>query len=103
MEIKNKILIVGGIVIVSIIAFAIVMAFMIKTNSECIQDPFTYAANQVVDSDGAIVNTICTCEMNDVGVQGVFYFDKNGVHREHPLYSNNLYNLSFGLGGDWAE
>ncbi len=68
-------------VIICVIAFILVMLQLVNVNSECVKNPFVYAANEIVDKKGEIIYSVCSC---DVG-ENRFYFDRNGMYKNNPL------------------
>lgn len=74
--------------IVSIFLFVFFLAKLIALNSQCVQNPFTYAANQIIltseslDLQTKVPAPLCSCSVG----QSIFYFDHEGIYRENPLY-----------------
>lgn len=73
------------------------MAGMIKKNSECINNPFVYAANTVdilQKEKDTSVNLLCTCQAGDAE----FYFDTEGIYQNNPYLdykaSTYIFNVS---------
>lgn len=71
--------------IILFIAFAFVMMKLIKENSQCISNPFTYAANRIVDNKGEVIYSVCSCNVKEV----TFYFDNKEIYPNNPLVNNS--------------
>lgn len=75
--------------IFSALGFTFSMVKLIKENSECVQDPFTYVANRIIIAsdriDVLIAEPVCKC---DIGPAGAFYFDKEGIYKEDPRFES---------------
>lgn len=80
----KKLLIIAAVTFIIILAFGVVMAFLIKQNSECTQNPFVYGAKNVKTQDGQPAFMVCSCQLE----MGTFYFDKDGMYEENPLLAN---------------
>lgn len=84
MKTKNKFYLMVIIIGICILAFIFVLAQLVKINSECVGNPFIYAANSIIDQKGEIINSVCFCDIN--GLEG-FYFDRNGIYKDNPILS----------------
>jgi len=85
-NLKKRLLIIGGIVIVLFLAFAGVMVKMIIENGKCVDDPFRYSAQKLKDSGG---NYMCSCKSLDPELLD-FSFSEEGIKiisPEEQLYS----------------
>lgn len=71
-----------GFVVICIFALSFVMAGMIKSNSQCINEPFVYAAKTIVDNRGEVAGASCSCQLHD---GGDFYFDSEGMYADNPM------------------
>lgn len=79
---KTKVLflIVGFLLVVGLL-FIIVLAKLVKQNSQCFNNPFTYAADRVIDYSGNKVDAMCSC-----GAEGhSFWFDNESIYKNNPL------------------
>ncbi len=63
------------ITLASLIAFVILMVFMIKENGKCIDRPFEYSAKKLNESGG---NYACSCVSLDPKLLD-FTFNENGI------------------------
>lgn len=78
---NRTIYIIAAITFIIILAFAVVMVLLIKKNSECVGNPFTYAAQTVKDKEGELINPLCSCQVGNDN----FWFNNDGLYRENPL------------------
>lgn len=92
MESKKLIIISSAIIIISLIGFSIVMAFMIKENQECISNPLTYGAESLKKAGGEY---FCSCSSLRADLLD-FSFDKEGIYIKDPTipFSKQEINLS---------
>ena len=84
-KIKLRILIIGTIIIA--LAFVVVMALMIKQNSQCVDNPFKYSAIRLNESGG---NYACSCKSLDPKLLD-FTFNEEGIK---IIRSSDYINLS---------
>lgn len=88
-NLKRKLLIIGGIVIILFIAFALVMVKMIVENGKCIDDPFRYAAQKLEDSGG---NYACSCDSLDPELLDFKFSAEEGIKIINP--NENYFNIN---------
>ena len=83
---KKFLIILSVVVIIIIFSFIFVLAKVVALNSQCIQNPFIYAADRIVISTdqlgltGAVPAPLCSCSVG----QSEFWFDHEGIYRENP-------------------
>ncbi len=74
-------------VVVVIFLFIFALTKLIVANSQCVQNPFTYAASRIIltseslDLETEIPPPLCSCSVG----QSIFYFDQEGIYKENPL------------------
>lgn len=79
---KNKIWM--TVFVVLSCAFILIMAFIIRKNSECVANPFIYGAKKMYSLQPTTeikTHPVCSCELGNIN----FYFDKDGTYNENPL------------------
>ena len=88
MKNKNTILLIFIFVVVCAFAFVYVLAKMTAENNRCINNPFTYAANTIIDEEGDFAYSVCSCNLVDKRI--TFYFDVDGLYVNNPLFNYPL-------------
>ena len=78
---KTLIYLIIAFIVICMGAYLFLTTKIIKENSVCTQNPFTYAANTIIDQNGNVIYYLCTCHIGT----SEFYFDKEGVYKENPL------------------
>ncbi len=76
---KITILIIG--VVICIMGFILLMAFMVKQNKECIDSPLVFSAKKIKQAGG---NYWCSCQSLDQRLNN-FYFNETGVYQGDRL------------------
>ena len=78
---QKHIITIAAITMILIFAFAFVMVKLIQESNECVSNPFTYAAKQIVDKKGDNIYSLCSCQVGELE----FYFDREGLYQANPL------------------
>jgi hypothetical protein len=79
-------------VVAAVFLFIFLLAKLIALNSQCIQNPFVYAADSIVvtteklDLQGRVPDPFCSCSVGE----SIFYFDHEGIYKENPLLNTRL-------------
>ncbi len=80
-SIKRSLVYVGVITVLIIMGFTYVMAQLISENSQCVTNPFIYAAKTIETSEGSNIAPMCACEVG----RASFWFDEEGLYDKLPL------------------
>jgi len=77
---KTQVILLGVIIIT--VLFSFTMIKIIKDNSQCTANPFTYGAEQLVKEE---MPSFCSCTPDDTSKFIPFYFDEEDIYLDHPL------------------
>lgn len=87
-SIKRSLVYAGIVTVLIIMGFTYVMAQLISENSQCVTNPFIYAAKSVETSEGKDIAPMCNCQVG----RTEFWFDEEGLYDKLPLqkiFNNN--------------
>ena len=89
---RRNFLIIIGLVGIIIVLFIFVLAHIIKKNSQCIENPLVYAAQNYinVNSKTSTEKPLFSCQVDSV----YFYFDDEGIYESNPRALNYLPSLT---------
>lgn len=87
MKQKTKLYLLIAFVVISAMAFIVVMMLMIKENSECVDHPFEYSAMRLKESGG---DYACSCKSLNISLLD-FTFDEEGIE----IIRSDLENINF--------
>lgn len=78
-----------ALVVICIFLFIFVLAKLVAVNSQCVNDPFVYAAKTIVTTtedlglENEVPKPLCSCSLGE----SEFYFNHEGTYRSNPTPS----------------
>lgn len=87
---KSRKFFIGLIIFIGlcILGFIFLMVYVVKLNSECMANPFVFAADRIIVStnqlglSGKVPDPMCSCSVG----ASAFYFDHEGVYKNDPRF-----------------